>query len=86
MAAFPGMAEQRSEDLRPHQPALELFARIEGLLGEETALLNVPAGERDGKQRARLREIGEELDRIWEALRDRADRLGERIHPHQQRL
>jgi hypothetical protein len=48
------------KDLSPIPPELELFARIEGLVGEE---------------RDRLREISAELDRIWEKLQERATRL-----------
>jgi hypothetical protein len=62
-----------------HDPAeLGTLARIEGLIGEEIALLKIPAKERSTDQHDRLRAIGEELDRIWEKLRDRAERLVER--------
>jgi hypothetical protein len=54
---------------------LGLFARIEGLVGEEKALLEIPARERTRQQRDRLRDVGAELDRIWESLRARAARL-----------
>ena len=54
---------------------LGLFARVEGLVGEEKALLEIPARERSRRQQDRLREVGAELDRIWEALRARAARL-----------
>jgi hypothetical protein len=66
-------------DLAPEQPELELFARIEGLCGEEAALLAIPAHERTRHQHDRLNEITAELDRIWEKLRERAQRLG---RPH----
>jgi hypothetical protein len=59
----------------PRKPDVSLFARIEDLVGEEDALLRIPAKERSDDQRDRLRSIGDELDRIWEALRSRADRL-----------
>jgi hypothetical protein len=36
------------------------------------ALLLIPALERKEHKHARLREIGDELDRIWERLRERA--------------
>jgi hypothetical protein len=52
---------------------LSLFARVEGLVGEEKALLEIPRPSR--QQRDRLREVGAELDHIWEALRARAGRL-----------
>jgi hypothetical protein len=53
---------------------LDLFARIEDLKGEEDALLRIPADDRSDGQRDRLRVVGEELDRIWETLRERARR------------
>jgi hypothetical protein len=65
-------------EISPERPDASLFARIEGLVGEEDALLIIPARERTGEQRDRLRVIGDELDRIWEKLRDRARRLEER--------
>jgi hypothetical protein len=57
--------------------AEETFARIEGLVGQELALLRIPAARRTSEQRERLRSIGEELDRIWDKLRERVPRLGE---------
>jgi hypothetical protein len=57
---------------------LSLFARIEGLVGEERALLEIPARERSQPQKDRLRDLGEELDRIWETLRARAERVATR--------
>jgi hypothetical protein len=64
------------DDLAPQQPDLELFARIEGLCGEEAALLAIPANERNQHQRDRLKAITDELDRGWKLLRQRAERLG----------
>jgi hypothetical protein len=66
------------EDYAPTPSDLKLFARIEGLVDEERALLTIPADRRNGRQTARLRDIGAELDRIWEALRRRAERLAPR--------
>jgi hypothetical protein len=54
---------------------LGLFARVEGLVGEERALLEIPARERSRQQRDRLRDVGAELDRIWESMRARAARF-----------
>ena len=54
---------------------LGLFARVEGLVGEEKALLEIPARDRSRQQRDRLRDVGAELDRIWESMRARAARL-----------
>jgi Protein of unknown function (DUF2630) len=51
---------------------LGLFARVEGLVGEERALLQIPLRERSQQQKDRLRDVGRELDRIWEALRTRS--------------
>jgi hypothetical protein len=65
-----------ADDLTPDQPELDLFARIEGLCGEEAALLAIPANERNQQQRDRLRAIADELDRAWRLLRERAERLG----------
>ena len=63
-------------DDRVEVPAeLGLFARIEGLIGEEKALLEIPARERSRQHRDRLRDVSAELDRIWDALRARATRL-----------
>ena len=77
MAVFPGSEQPRGpEDVAPVPEALETFARVEGLVGEERALLAIPHGERTAQQHERLRAIGEELDRIFEALRRRAQRLG----------
>jgi Protein of unknown function (DUF2630) len=53
---------------------LSLFARVEGLVGEEKALLEIPRPSR--QQRDRLREVGAELDHIWEALRARRSPRG----------
>jgi hypothetical protein len=60
-------------DDRAELPAdLGLFARIEGLVGEERALLEIPARKRSEQQKHRLRDITTELDRIAGALRARA--------------
>jgi hypothetical protein len=53
---------------------LGLFARIEGLVGEERALLEIPARKRSEQQKDRLRDLTAELDRIAGALRARAAR------------
>jgi hypothetical protein len=79
MPVPPGVAGTRGpEDLAPLPEELTLFARLEGLVGEEAALLKARADERSEEQKARLHEIGTELDRIWDKLRERADRLGHR--------
>jgi hypothetical protein len=70
-----GVPVRTVKDLSPIPPELELFARIEGLVGEEAALLAIPREERKRKQRDRLREISAELDRIWDKLQQRAKHL-----------
>jgi Protein of unknown function (DUF2630) len=81
MNIFPqaGVPPTPVKDLSPIPPELELFARIEGLVGEEAALLAIAHENRDREQRERLGAVSAELDRIWERLRERADRLG---HEH----
>jgi hypothetical protein len=77
MSVFPGWWEEhRAEYMNADLPEEGLFARIEGLVGEEDALLRIPAHERSGEQHQRLRSIAEELDRVWEHLRDRIERRG----------
>jgi hypothetical protein len=63
------------DELAPEPAWLGDYARIEGLIGEEDALLRIPAHERSEAQKERLRSIGDELDRMWDALRRRAERL-----------
>jgi hypothetical protein len=58
-------------------PEASLFARIEDLIDEEHALLLIPAAERGRRDHERLREIEDQLDRIWEKLRERSRRLGQ---------
>ncbi|MCW3064929.1 MAG: hypothetical protein JWN32_2101 [Solirubrobacterales bacterium] len=81
MTAFPGPELERprtKDDVAPRPEALDVFARIEGLSGEEERLLAIPAAERSRAERDRLHAIAGELDRIWEHLRKRAARLGHR--------
>jgi hypothetical protein len=79
MNAFQGLEPRRAKgDFAPDQPDLDLFARIEGLVGEEAALLAIPARDRDDAQRDRLHAIAAELDRAFERLRERAERLARR--------
>jgi hypothetical protein len=61
---------------------LSLFARVEGLVGEEDALLRIPAHERSDGQHARLREIADDLDSVFEKLRERAERIAQRPAEH----
>jgi hypothetical protein len=81
MTALPGLGHPRgTERPLPGEPDddLRLFARIEGLAGEEAALLQIPAEQRSRAQHDRLRRLSEELDRAFEALRERAHRLAGR--------
>jgi hypothetical protein len=76
MNVSPGWSERiapRSDV--PVSPELRAFAHIEGLVGEELALLGIPENERTPEQHRRLRAIAAELDRLWDALRERAERL-----------
>jgi hypothetical protein len=77
MSAFPGGEQplQRDPDELLRDGRLGLVARIEGLVGEEHALLRIPAGERSQAQHDRLHAIGTELDRVFDKLRERAERL-----------
>jgi len=77
-----GVPADEIKDLSQIPDELELFARIEGLVGEEAALLGVPREHRRQNQHERLRAISDELDRIWASLRARAERLELDSHPH----
>ena len=77
-----GVPADEIKDLSQIPDELELFARIEGLVGEEAALLTVPRQHRRREQHERLRAISDELDRIWASLRGRAERLGLDSDPH----
>jgi hypothetical protein len=73
--AFPGADARRTpEDVAPPLPeGINLFAQIEGLVGEEHALLAIPPHKRSKAESTRLREIAETLDRIFDKLRERAE-------------
>lgn len=62
-------------DLAPIPQGLEEYARLEGLVGEEELLLEEAEEEHAHERRERLHAISNELDHIWEILRDRAERL-----------
>lgn len=77
------LRELRENDLTPVPPELELYARVEDLVGEEARLLKETRAGRSQERRERLRAISEELDRIWETLRQRAEHLGrDHASPH----
>ena len=70
-----GVKPDETKDLSPIPEELRLFARIEGLVGEEAALLAIPREERKREEHERLRAISAELDRIFKTLGERAHRL-----------
>ena len=72
MSVFPGSELPRTPNEAPHDE-IALFARIEGLIGEEAALLAIHDRERTEEEDGRLRRISDELDRIWESLRRRTE-------------
>jgi hypothetical protein len=79
MNAFEGLEPQRGPgDYVPEPRDLELFAHVEGLMGEEASLLAIPHEDRGQHHHERLKAIGEELDRAFEKLRERAERVGHR--------
>jgi hypothetical protein len=47
-------------------------------MGEEAALLAIPHEDRSQHHHDRLKAIGGELDRAFEKLRERAERVGHR--------
>jgi hypothetical protein len=54
---------------------LKTYARIEGLMGQEHALLLIPAAKRTDRERRLLEAVTAELDRIAEKLKERP------VHP-----
>jgi hypothetical protein len=72
--ALPGDIEElaRAGIHEPELPEeLKTFARIEGLLGQEHALLHIPAEKRTDRERRVLKAVTAELDRIVEKLKER---------------
>jgi hypothetical protein len=70
------LEREHQKDLSPIPRELEAYAHIEGLVGEETELLEDAEEGRKEEHRHRLHEIEQELDRAWETLRRRAERRG----------
>ena len=68
------IARDHERDLSPVPRDLEVYAHIEGLVGEETELLRDVEEGRKEEHHERLHAVREELDRAWEALRRRAER------------
>jgi DNA-binding transcriptional LysR family regulator len=86
MSAFPGGEIRRPRspgDVAPEPAGLELYTHIEHLCGEEDRLLEIAEEERDQAHHERLRAISAELDRIWEHLHERAERLRHRRPPQE---
>jgi hypothetical protein len=83
MSALPGGEGplQATDPAREGLGDLRLYARVEDLAGEEAALLRIPMAERTAQHHERLRAITEELDRVFEHLRERAERLGRTTTP-----
>ncbi len=68
------LAREHDKDLLPSPRDVDAYAHIEGLVGEENELLEEAEESRKEEHRERLRAIGQDLDRAWEALRRRAER------------
>lgn len=68
---FPGPERPTAEPEPPEK--IRAFTLAEHMIGEEYALLQIPEQDRTPAQRDRLRELGDELDRLWHALRRRAE-------------
>ncbi|QEC49751.1 DUF2630 family protein [Baekduia soli] len=76
MSTFPGgEGPLQSGGPRHEHTQIELYGHVEGLCREETELLELAEHERTAHQHERLQAITAELDRIWEHLRERAQRL-----------
>jgi hypothetical protein len=67
-------AREHDKELSPIPRDLEVYAHMEGLVGEENELLEEAEEGRKEQHRERLHAIGKELDRAWETLRRRAER------------
>ena len=74
MSVPPPQVPRELADPAEQAPEASLFARIEDLIDEEHALLLIPAAERGRRDHERLHEIEDQLDRIWEKLRERSRR------------
>ena len=68
------IAREHDKDLSPIPHDLDVYAHIEGLVGEENELLEDAEKGRKEEHRERLHAIRQELDRAWETLRQRAER------------
>ncbi|HET7046951.1 MAG TPA: DUF2630 family protein [Solirubrobacteraceae bacterium] len=70
-----GIPAQDLQDPTPVPSEFDTYAHIEGLVGEETRLREIAEQDRTQEHHERLRAISGELDRVWERLRERAERL-----------
>ena len=68
------LAREHDRDLSPIPHDLEVYAHVEGLVGEENELLEGAEEERKEEHRQRLHAITQELDNAWDTLRRRAER------------
>jgi hypothetical protein len=75
-SADEGLEREHDRDLARMPRDLEAYAHIEGLVGEEDELLEQAEESRKEEHRERLHAISQELDRVWETLRRRAERHG----------
>jgi hypothetical protein len=69
-----GIAREHEKDLSPIPHDLEVYAHIEGLVGEENELLETAEEDRTENHHERLHAIEEQLNRVWDTLRRRAER------------
>ena len=68
------IAREHDQELSAVPRDLEVYAHVEGLVGEENTLLEEAEEGRKDEHRERLHTIRQELDRAWEMLRRRAER------------
>jgi len=68
------IAREHEKELSAIPRDVEVYAHIEGLVGEENELLEGAEEGHKEEHRERLHAIREELDRAWETLRRRAER------------
>lgn len=75
MTGYPDeeVARERDTDLSPIPHDLQVYAHMEGLVGEEGELLEQAEEARKEEHRERLHAIRQELDRAWETLHRRAE-------------
>jgi hypothetical protein len=67
------LAREHERDLSPIPHNLEVYAHIEGLVGEENEILEGAEKDRRAEHHDRLHVIRQELDGAWETLRRRAE-------------